>query len=212
MTTQHLPIDEWLALVGRQQSASAFDDETYERFYKLGVAPVNAVLAARLEAGELEGPSEAEITAATATLVEALVRDQLSQHVGDAVHFQDSLDRIFRDGFKGFAQMSTQELLLAASDSGIARRLPNVIDTLRAAVVDRLTDVRKTVIQFTVLHDDGKDLADRSLGDIVTECDDGGYVGGDLKVVSSAALTQDQLDTSAEALGSEADFFLRTEF
>lgn len=70
------------------------------------------------------------------------------------------------------------------------------------------TQVRKTVIQFTVLHDDGKDLSSRSLGDIVYECDDGGYVGGALLVVSSEALTHEQLDVEATRLGSDAAFFV----
>ncbi len=70
------------------------------------------------------------------------------------------------------------------------------------------TDVRMTVIQFTVLHDDGKDLSSMSLGDIVCECDDGGYVGGALLVVSSEALTYERLDAEAIRLGSEAAFFM----
>ncbi|MBB5546550.1 hypothetical protein [Paraburkholderia fungorum] len=69
------------------------------------------------------------------------------------------------------------------------------------------TAVRKTVIQFSVLHDDGKDLSSMSLGDIACECDEGGYVGGGLLVVSSEALTREQLEFEAEKLGSEATFF-----
>lgn len=70
-----------------------------------------------------------------------------------------------------------------------------------------LISVRKTVIQFTVLHDDGKDLSSLSLRDIAYECDEGGYVGGGLKVISNKALTRQQLDTEAANIGSDATFF-----
>jgi len=70
------------------------------------------------------------------------------------------------------------------------------------------TNVRKSVVQFTVLHDDGKDLSSMPLGDIVRECDDGSYVGGDLAVLSNEVLTREQLDAEAGKLGSDATFFV----
>lgn len=70
-----------------------------------------------------------------------------------------------------------------------------------------LTNVRKTTIQFTVLHDDGKDLSSMPLVDIACECDDGTYVGGGLTVLSNVVLTREQLDVEAGKLGSDATFF-----
>ncbi|MGU4702483.1 hypothetical protein K6L09_38120 [Burkholderia cepacia] len=69
------------------------------------------------------------------------------------------------------------------------------------------TKVRKTVIQFTVLHDDGQDLSSTSLRDIAYECGEGGYIGGGLAVVSNEALTRQQVDAEAAKLGSDASFF-----
>ncbi|QMI49820.1 hypothetical protein [Burkholderia sp. MBR-1] len=69
------------------------------------------------------------------------------------------------------------------------------------------TKVRKTIIQFTVLHDDGQDLSSMSLRDIAYECDEGGYIGGGLALVSHEALTRLQVDAEAAKLGSDASFF-----
>ncbi|WP_155629650.1 hypothetical protein [Burkholderia territorii] len=69
------------------------------------------------------------------------------------------------------------------------------------------TQVRKTVIQFTVLHDDAQDLSTLSLRDIAYECDEGGYVGGGLAVVLTEALMRQQVDTEAAKIGADASFF-----
>ncbi|MBR8189053.1 hypothetical protein KDW82_08275 [Burkholderia vietnamiensis] len=69
------------------------------------------------------------------------------------------------------------------------------------------TPVRKTVIQFTVLHDDGLDLSSISLRDVAYECDEGGYVGGGLAVVFTEALTRQQIDTEAAKIGADGSFF-----
>ncbi|KKI36160.1 hypothetical protein VI03_25695 [Burkholderia vietnamiensis] len=69
------------------------------------------------------------------------------------------------------------------------------------------TQVRKTVIQFTVLHDDGQDLSSISLRDIAYECDEGGYVSGGLAVVFTEALTRHRIDTEAARIGADASFF-----
>lgn len=70
-----------------------------------------------------------------------------------------------------------------------------------------MTDVHKTVIQYTVLHDDGVDLALDSLEQIGRECREGPYVGGNLTIVSSEQLTRKQVDTEAKAIGSDPSFF-----
>lgn len=73
-----------------------------------------------------------------------------------------------------------------------------------AADVSRVT---KTVLQFTVLHDDAGDLSSYSLEDIAHLCSVGGYVGGCLTVVSSTVLTKAELNAEAASLGSDAAFF-----
>lgn len=70
------------------------------------------------------------------------------------------------------------------------------------------TDVRKTVLQFTVLHDGGHDLADLSVEQIGRECTDGSYVGGNLMVVSDERLSREDLEIESGKLGSDAGFFL----
>ncbi|VWC52672.1 hypothetical protein BLA13014_08020 [Burkholderia aenigmatica] len=70
------------------------------------------------------------------------------------------------------------------------------------------TDVRKAVVQFVVLHDDGADLSSWSLEELARFCDDGGYLGGGLSIVSSTPLTRAQLGVEAAKLGSEAAFFI----
>ncbi len=70
------------------------------------------------------------------------------------------------------------------------------------------TDVRKAVLQFVVLHDDGADLSSWSLEELARLCDDGGYLGGGLSIVSSTPLTRAQLGIEAAKLGSEAAFFI----
>lgn len=70
-----------------------------------------------------------------------------------------------------------------------------------------LSRVTKTVLQFTVLHDDDGDLSSYSLEDIAHLCGVGGYVGGCLTVVSSTVLTKADLNAEAAALGSDVAFF-----
>lgn len=73
-----------------------------------------------------------------------------------------------------------------------------------SADVSRVT---KTVLQFTVLHDDAGDLSSYSLENIAHLRDVRGYVGGCLTVVSSTVLTTAELNAEAAALGSDAAFF-----
>ncbi|WP_199032185.1 hypothetical protein [Ralstonia sp. ASV6] len=70
-----------------------------------------------------------------------------------------------------------------------------------------VTDVHKTVIQYTVLHDFEVDFASMSLREIAQECDDGQYLGGGLTIVSSAPLAREQVEQEAAMIGSEAAFF-----
>lgn len=70
-----------------------------------------------------------------------------------------------------------------------------------------LSRVTKTVLQFTVLHDDAGDLSSYSLEDIAHLCGAGGYVGGQLTVAFSTVLTRTELNAEAAALGSDASFF-----
>lgn len=72
---------------------------------------------------------------------------------------------------------------------------------------DEERNVRKSVLQFVVLHDDKKDLASMSLEEIGYECREGAYIGGGLAVVSSGDLTREQLAAEAAKLGSDATFF-----
>lgn len=77
----------------------------------------------------------------------------------------------------------------------------------RAAGSADLSRVTKTVLQYTVLHDEAGDLSSYSLEDIAHLCGVGGYVGGCLTVVSSTVLTKADLNAEAAALGSDAAFF-----
>lgn len=71
------------------------------------------------------------------------------------------------------------------------------------------TSVAKTVFAFTLLHDGGENPRDLSLSDIADIADDGNGVGGRLMVLShTPALTRQQLEVDAAALGSSDDFFL----
>lgn len=67
--------------------------------------------------------------------------------------------------------------------------------------------VTKTVLQFTVLHDDDVDLSSHPLEDIAHICDGGGYIRGKLTAVSSQVLSKDELDATAAALGADPAFF-----
>lgn len=71
-----------------------------------------------------------------------------------------------------------------------------------------LTGVRKTVLQFTVLHEDDSTVADMTLESIGHECDVGAYIGGKLITVSDMRLTREQVETECRALGSDPEFFL----
>lgn len=70
-----------------------------------------------------------------------------------------------------------------------------------------LSRVTKTVLQFTVLHDDDGDLSSRSFHDIAHLCDVGSCIRGKLTAVSSQVLTKGELDAEAAALGADAAFF-----
>ncbi|MBA9859495.1 hypothetical protein [Ralstonia insidiosa] len=73
--------------------------------------------------------------------------------------------------------------------------------------VSELSEVRKTVLQYTVLHDDEIDLSTMSLEEIGQACREGGYIGGALSVVSDEQLTRAQLDVAAAKLGADPTFF-----
>lgn len=92
----------------------------------------------------------------------------------------------------------------AAWETFQAKSLPE-----RAAVSSaaELTEVRKTVLQYTVLHDDEIDLSSMSLEEIGQACREGGYIGGALSVVSDEQLTRAQLDEEAAKLGADPTFF-----
>lgn len=107
-----------------------------------------------------------------------------------------------------------QQQTFMASDAVRDRLEYNLPEEIFATVYPKeselegeLTKVRKTVIQYTVLHDDGQDLSSISLREIAYECDEGGYVGGGLAVVTNEALTRQQVDAEAAKVGSDASFF-----
>jgi hypothetical protein len=69
-----------------------------------------------------------------------------------------------------------------------------------------MTKVKKTVMQFTILHPDDSAIP-LDLGDLARECFNGDFIGGNLVEVSSVAIPQDKLEGECGALGSEAGFF-----
>ncbi|VWC80629.1 hypothetical protein BLA39750_01171 [Burkholderia lata] len=71
-----------------------------------------------------------------------------------------------------------------------------------------LTNVRKSVVQFTVMHFGDTNLSSLSLAQLVRECDVGECLSGTFGVVSSELLTRDQVDAESRKLGSEGAFFL----
>lgn len=152
------------------------------------------------------------VQAARERVIDALITDQLNSHAGDSDCFKahGSLADVFRNGFRGFDGMTLAELIQSARDGGVAEEQSVQIGVLQAALAGNcpgLSRVTKTVLQFTVLHDDSLDLASMPLNDIAHLCDEGGYVGGHQTVVSSQLLTKGELEAEAVALGSDATFF-----
>lgn len=106
----------------------------------------------------------------------------------------DVIDRCFADG----------DYRLNDKPAGF---MPPAIPDQKSLNAAAPTNVRMTVIQFTVLHDDGKDLSSMSLEEIGYECREGGYIGGELVVISNELLTREMVDAQATRLGSDASFF-----
>ncbi|MBK1901985.1 MULTISPECIES: hypothetical protein [Burkholderia] len=71
-----------------------------------------------------------------------------------------------------------------------------------------LTNVRRSVVQFTVMHFGETNLSSLSLAQLVRECDVGECLSGTFGVVSSELLTRDQVDAESRKLGSDGAFFL----
>ncbi|MGF6603992.1 hypothetical protein P3T23_008747 [Paraburkholderia sp. GAS448] len=180
-TRQTMSFEDWIAGVERE-AGSDVDGESYRRYYDQGMSPSEAMLQDRQDDGVLRRklPGQAD----PIDLLIGLIK--WAEHMGgwEAPVWEEAFSFVAAHGAPSLAKMQ-------ASDGPATS-----------------TDVRKTVIQFTVLHDDGKDLSSMSLGDIVCECDEGGYVGGGLSVVSNAVLTREQLDVETEKLGSDATFFV----
>jgi hypothetical protein len=154
-------------------------------------------------------PAARAIAVARQELIDALAADQADSYISD-IKGRHWLTARFIEGFVGFAQMSIQKLLQTAVDANIAERHESAVATLEAAIAvggSHVTEVRETVLQFTVLHDDDHDLSDRKLGDLADECDLGAYIGGELKRVSTTPLTRAQAEHRATALGADATFF-----
>lgn len=144
---------------------------------------------------------------AKAELASSLSDDLANTFIDDPA----GLSKFISEGHRGFGNMSLQELLQAAAQADIADRHAKAIQTIEAALAGDLagmTKVHRTVIQMTVLHDDGVDLSDVPLSAIAHECDAGDYVGGDLTVVHHEPLSIDGLKEAASALGSSASFFV----
>jgi len=142
------------------------------------------------------------------------------------VEERDTLERLVSGSVKSANDAKPKSLraaLLAAASHGLSRT-GNPAEHQAAAIADsfvkaaakcaedapdapKFTKVRKTVLQFTVLHDDGKDLTSLSLADIAHECAEGGYLGGNRSVISDVALTRDDIVIETLALGGDASFF-----
>lgn len=105
------------------------------------------------------------------------------------------------------------EPLVAVARCLVAHRLGETVEVpvevldLADAPESPASGVFKTVLQFTVLHEDNEYLSNLSLADIAHECMNGEYVGGELKEVSRVPLSEAQLEMEASALGSDAAFF-----
>ncbi|WP_321817027.1 MULTISPECIES: hypothetical protein [unclassified Paraburkholderia] len=188
---------ECLAGVGRQVGSEVVG-ESYRRHYELDMAPSETVHQDRIDGGVLEADASGSF--------------EVGQRVflADAAPHADGWYLLHRvETVSGKIETSSTIVTLCPPDNTPGDYICVTASELRASVpvLDVRTSVRKTVIQFTVLHDDGKDLSSLSLGDIFSECDDGSYLGGGLVVISDVILTPDQIDAEAVALGSEATFF-----
>ncbi|MBN3777012.1 hypothetical protein G3O06_05435 [Burkholderia sp. Ac-20345] len=121
-----------------------------------------------------------------------ILRDILAK----AGYESTSTEKALENAYKGKDLVQASHVL-AVSEADLKRSSPT----------GKTTGVRKSVIQFTVLHDDGKDLSSMSVEEIGYECREGAYVGGGLSVVSSGVLTRELLDTEAAKIGADPTFF-----
>lgn len=162
------------------------------------------------------------VVAAREQLVQALASDMANSFLNDPEGGRWLVDCL-RAGIGGFDKMSLTELLQAASDSGLDERFPDLINVLSPVALDDPEEGSpetgaspeapsppagfKSVLQLTVLHERDVDVSAMSLSAIAYECGDGEFLGGELQVIARAALTREQLDQEACALGSDGTFF-----
>lgn len=142
-------------------------------------------------------------------LIKALVGDMASSYFGDR-QGQAWLEQRLREGFKGFDEMAAVELIQCAADAGLDDQYKEQIEALGQltdGTAEGLTQVRRSIVQFVVLHEADVDLGSMPLDVIVGECKAGDLLGGPKTVTQSDLLTSEQLDEEALALGSDASFF-----
>lgn len=153
--------------------------------------------------------AEDNYTASRAQLVQALVDGRIDYLQSlTAEQFRREMDRLLRDGGVGYENMGTATLIQMGVDAGLDRRHPRLIAALaKEHAPPQPVSVMRSVFSFEVLHEADRPVDDMGLMDLAYECDDGGFVGGKLRVLSTSQLSRAELDERAAALGSSADFF-----
>ncbi|MGI4890198.1 MAG: hypothetical protein ACRYGJ_14135, partial [Janthinobacterium lividum] len=132
---------------------------------------------------------------------------QFPRLLAEILATQNSLDKKALADSMGLSLEQVATLFDRAAATWEAFQAKSALEANGASSTPGLTEVRKAVLQYTVLHDDDIDLSTISLEEIGKACREGGYIGGDLIVVSDEHLTQSQLDVEAARLGADPTFF-----
>ncbi|MBA9846765.1 hypothetical protein ACUXIL_003405 [Ralstonia pickettii] len=132
---------------------------------------------------------------------------QFPRLLAEILATQDSLDKKALADSMGLSVEQVSSLFDRAAATWEAFKAESALEANGDSSARGLTEVRKSVLQYTVLHDDDIDLSTMSLEEIGQACREGGYIGGDLTVVADEHLTQSQLDVEAAKLGADPTFF-----
>lgn len=83
--------------------------------------------------------NETTTPTAVGRLVDILIDDQVNSYLGDS-SCSSTLSARFREGFKGFANMTPQELVACAVDSGIDQREADLIAEVERLIAAEYAD------------------------------------------------------------------------
>lgn len=155
--------------------------------------------------------STEQVVAKTPALDAALARTSIIQYdaetgnlvlLGDSQKPELTAGPVLPEQLADYLGAAFAEQVLAAQPkAGWSHWLDDVQD------LNPQVKVKRTVLQFTVLHPADVDVSSMDLTAIAEQCDSGDMVGGGLKVQASHQLGRLQLDDAAAELGSEAEFF-----